>query len=91
MTTLWYNLIDCFSCDNDRFCDMDRAQLIVNNCIDCSAIVSDCLSALEPAITQDMGHDGWANDVTLSNIHERSLFTLRFHLYENSKVSMETP
>ena len=32
------------------------------------AIVNDRLSALELAITPDMGHDGWANDVTLSNI-----------------------
>ena len=54
------------------------------------AIVNDRLSALELAITPDMGHDGWANDVTLSNIHERSLFTSRFHLYKNTKVSMET-
>ena len=38
-----------------------------------------------------MGHDGWANVITLSNIHERSLFTSRFHLYKNTKVSMETP
>ena len=55
------------------------------------AIVNDRLSALELAITPDMGHDGWANDVTLSNILERSLFTLRFLLYKNSKVSIETP
>ena len=34
--------------------------MIVNNCIDCSAIVSDWLSALELALTPDMGHDGWA-------------------------------
>ena len=59
--------------------------------IDCSAIVNDRLSALELAITPIMGHDGWANDVTLSNSHERSLFTSRFHLYKNTKVSMETP
>ena len=50
----------------------------------CSAIVNDQLSALELAITLNMGHDGWANDVTLSNIHERSLFTSRFHLYKNA-------
>ena len=55
------------------------------------AIVNNRLSALELAITPDMDHDGWANDVTLSNIHERSLFTSHFHLYENTKVSMETP
>ena len=61
------------------------------NCINCSAIVNDRLGALELAITPDMGHDGWANVVTLSNIHERSLSTSRFHLYKNTKVSMETP
>ena len=55
------------------------------------AIVNDRLSALEIAITPDMGHDGWANDVTLSNIHHRSLFTSHFHLYKNTKVSTETP
>ena len=55
------------------------------------AIVNDRLSALELAITPAIGHDGWANDVTLSNIHERSLFTSRFLLYKNTKVSMETP
>ena len=54
------------------------------------AIINDRLSAFELAITRDMGHDGWANDVTLSNIHERSLFTLRFHLYKDTKVSMGT-
>ena len=54
------------------------------------AIVNNRLSALKLAITPDMGHDGWANDVTLSNIHECSLFTSRFHLYKNTKVSMET-
>ena len=37
-------------------------------------IVNDRLSALELAITPNMGHDGWASDVALSNIHERSLF-----------------
>ena len=47
-------------------------------CIDCSTIVNDRLSTLELAITPDMGHYGWANDVTLSNIHERSLFTIAF-------------
>ena len=54
---------------------------------------NDRLSALdlELAITPDMGHDGWANDVMLSNIHERSLFTSHFHLNKNTKVSMETP
>ena len=41
------------------------------------AIVNDRFNALELAITPDMGHDGWANDVTLSNIHGRSLFTSR--------------
>ena len=30
-------------------------------------------------------------DVTLSNIDERSLFTSRFHLYKNTKLSIETP
>ena len=55
------------------------------------AIVNDRLSVLELAITSDMGHDGWANYDTLSNIHERSLYTSRFHLYKNTKVSMETP
>ena len=63
----------------------------LTSCIDCSAIVNDQFSALELAITPDMGHDGWANVVTLSNIRERSLFTSRFHLYKNTKVSMETP
>ena len=62
-------------------------------CIDCSAIVNDRLNALELAtcITPIMGHDAWATDVTLSNIHERFLFTSCFHLYKNTKVSMETP
>ena len=46
--------------------------------IDCSAIVNDRLSALEQSINPDMGH-------------ERSLFTSHFHLYNNTKVSMETP
>ena len=46
--------------------------------IDCSAIVNDQLSALELAITPNMGH-GWASDVALSNIHERYLFTWLFH------------
>ena len=55
------------------------------------AIVNDRLSALEIAITPNMSHDGWANVVTLSNIHERSLFTSRLHLYKNTEVSMETP
>ena len=44
-------------------------------------------SALELAITPDMGH-GWVSDVAHSNIHERYLFTLLFDLYKNSKVSM---
>ena len=55
------------------------------------AIINDRLSPLELAITPDMGHDVWAKDITLRNIHERSLFTSRFHLYKNTKVSMETP
>ena len=42
------------------------------------AIVNDRLSSLEIDITPDIGNDGWANDVTLSNIHARSLFTSRF-------------
>ena len=46
--------------------------------IDCSAIVNVQLSALELAITPNMGH-GWASDVALSNIHERHLFTSLFH------------
>ena len=66
---------------------LTRTQSIVNNCIDCSTIVNDQLSA--SAITPDMGHDGWANVVTLSNIHERSSFTSRFHLYKNTKVCMK--
>ena len=44
-------------------------------CINCSNIVKDQSSAFELAITPDMGHDGWANVVTLSNIHECSLLT----------------
>ena len=68
-----------------------HAQTIVNNGASVYAIVRDLLTALELAITPDMGHDGWASDVTLSNIHERSLFTSHFHLYKNTKVSMETP
>ena len=36
------------------------------------AIVGDRLSALELARTPDMGHNGWANDVTLSHIHDRA-------------------
>ena len=60
--------------------------------VDCSAIVNNRLNALGLAITPPyMGHDGWANDVTLSNIHERSLFTSRFHFYKKAKISMETP
>ena len=53
--------------------------------IDCSAIDNDQLSALELAITPDMGH-GWASDVAHSNIYERYLFTLLFNLYKNTKV-----
>ena len=30
---------------------------------------NDRLSALELALTPDMGHAGWANDIMLSNIH----------------------
>ena len=45
--------------------------------IDCSAIVNDQLSALELAVTPNMGH-GWASDVALSNIHERYLFRSLF-------------
>ena len=33
-----------------------------------------------------MGHEVWASDVRLSNIHEHSLFTSPFHLYQNTKV-----
>ena len=55
------------------------------------AIVNDRLSALELAITRDMGDDGWAIDDPLGNIHERSLFNSRFHLNKNTTVSMETP
>ena len=79
----------------DRFSDCSRLLNCLHReqsekyCIDRSAIVNDRLSALQLAIAPDMGHDGWANDVTLSNIHERYLFTSRFHLYENTKVSME--
>ena len=68
-----------------------NAQLIVINGATIYAIVNVPLSALELAITSDMGHDGWTNVVTLSNIHERSLFTSRFHLYKNTEVGMETP
>ena len=56
----------------------------------CSAIVNDQLSALELAITPDMGH-GWASDAAHSNIHERYLFTLLFNLYKKTKVSMDSP
>ena len=76
---------------NENAISIKNAQLIVNNGATVYAIVNDQLSALELAITQDMGHDGWANDVTLSNIHMRSLFTSRFHLYKNTEVSMEIP
>ena len=34
---------------------------------------------------------GSASDVALSNIHERSLITRCFHLYKNTKLSVETP
>ena len=63
----------------------------MNNGATVYAIVHDRLSALELAVTPDMGHDGWASVVTLCNIHESSLLTSRFHLYKNTKVSMETP
>ena len=33
----------------------------------------------------------WADDVTLSNIHERSMFTWLFSFIKNTKLSMETP
>ena len=58
-------------------------------CTTVYAIVNDRLSALdlELAITPDMGHDRWANDVTLSNIHERSFFTSHFYFCKNTKVS----
>ena len=55
------------------------------------SIVNDRLSVLEPYITQDMGHNGWAIDVTLSNIHEHYLFKSHFHLYKNTTEGMETP
>ena len=54
-------------------------------CYSLYAIVNDRLSALELAITPGVGHDGWANDVTLSNIHERSLFTSRFQLFQDHR------
>ena len=38
------------------------------------AIVNNRLSALVLALTPNIGHYSWANDVTLSNIHKRSLF-----------------
>ena len=53
-------------------------------------LVNDRLSALELAITPDMGH-GWASDVALSNIHERYSLISRFLLYKNKKVSIKTP
>ena len=68
---------------------LPSSGFLVAHCIDCSAIVNNRLSPLELAITPDMGHDGLASDVALSNIHGRSLFTRRFHL--NKKVSVETP
>ena len=69
-------------CLGETECKSESHVLLI---VDCSAIVNDQLSALELGITRDMGHNGWANDVTLSNIHERSLFTSRFHLYKNIK------
>ena len=54
------------------------------------AIVNDRLSALELAITPDMGH-GWTGDVALSNIHERYSLTSPFLVYKNKKVSIKTP
>ena len=76
-----------------KFCQLDGYSVgwIANNCIDYSAIVNDRLSALELARTPDMGHDEWASVVMLSNIHERSLFTSRLHLYKNTQASMGTP
>ena len=35
--------------------------------------------------------NGWASDVALSNIHERSSLTPRFLLYKNTNVSIKTP
>ena len=70
---------------------LPRGSPLHYRCTTVYAIANDWLSALDLAITLDMGHDGWANDVTLSSIHELSLFTLHFHLYKNTKVSMETP
>ena len=64
-----------------------RVQAIINNGAAVYAIFDDRLSALKLAITPDMGHDGWASVVMLSNIHEHSLFTSRFHLYKNTKVT----
>ena len=46
-----------------------------NNGATVYAIVNDRLSVLELATTPDVGHDGWAKEVTLSYIHERFLFT----------------
>ena len=54
------------------------------------AIVNDRLSALELAITPDMGH-GWASDVALSNIQKHSSLTSHFLLYKNTKDSIKTP
>ena len=68
-----------------------KTRSIVYNSATVYAIVNDILSALELAMTPDMGHDGWTSDVTLSHIYERSLFTSRFHLHRNTKVSMVTP
>ena len=58
--------------------------------VDLIAIVDERLSALELAIAPDIGHGGWANDVTQSSNHELFLFTSSFHLYKNTKVNMET-
>ena len=66
--------------------DIICSSLIFNNGATGYAIVNDRLSALELAITLDIGHDGWANVVTLSNNHNRSLFTSRFHLFKNTEV-----
>ena len=68
-------------------CDL---HCFYNNGATVDAIVNNRLSALELATTPDVGNDGWANEVTLSYIHERSLFRSRFHLYKKTKESMET-
>ena len=66
--------------------DIICSSLIFNNGATGYAIVNDRLSALELAITLGMGHDGWVNVVTLSNIHDSSLFTSHFHLFKNTEV-----